>query len=254
MDFVQELNGQTVTTDDLRLLSFLPYGHFTSMQVRQYSVKGLSLHLRRLQESSRTIWGVIPDTGTILHYLRGALHRHAHSCSVRINIFSRVAGYKPVHADDLQILITLTPPADLLTAPFAVKTTVYERVLPEVKHLGIAMGLLAFRETAMTGDYEDVLYTDAQGNISEGSIWNIGFYDGRQLLLPDTPALPGITLQLMTTRLAATGWAITTRTIHLSEVAGFKAAVAFNSIMPGRPVNRIDQVVYPEHEWLNTQL
>ena len=43
----------------------------------------------------------------------------------------------------------------------------------------------------------DALFVTADGAISEGSIWNIGFFDGERIVWPRAPMLRGISMQLL---------------------------------------------------------
>jgi branched-subunit amino acid aminotransferase/4-amino-4-deoxychorismate lyase len=47
-----ELNGEPLELSDQGLLRATTYGHFTSMQLRDGRVRGLGLHLERLDRSS----------------------------------------------------------------------------------------------------------------------------------------------------------------------------------------------------------
>jgi hypothetical protein len=53
-----EIDGEPPTNAALQKLALDNLGHFTSMQVRGGSVRGLALHLARLDEGSRELFGV----------------------------------------------------------------------------------------------------------------------------------------------------------------------------------------------------
>ena len=50
-------NGQPASTDDLRALALVNYGHFSSMQVRDHAVQGIGLHQQRLTAATRELFG-----------------------------------------------------------------------------------------------------------------------------------------------------------------------------------------------------
>jgi branched-subunit amino acid aminotransferase/4-amino-4-deoxychorismate lyase len=52
------------------------------------------------------------------------------------------------------------------------------------------------REAERTG-YDDALFTDRHGFVSEATIWNICFVTGDTVVWPSAPALPGITMCLV---------------------------------------------------------
>jgi branched-subunit amino acid aminotransferase/4-amino-4-deoxychorismate lyase len=199
-----ELNGQPATAAELGGLAFGGYGHFTSMQVRGFRVRGLDLHLERLRRDSLELFG------------------------------------RPVDPD---VLVRTSAPAPPGTAPVRVRTTVHERILPHVKHVA-TLGLVHHWRRARLDGFDDVLFCDRGGFVSEGSIWNIGFQDGDGVAWPDAPALRGITMQLVQAGLRAHGVPSSVRPVHLSELATFRAAVLLNSVVPGQPIAAIDGVSF----------
>lgn len=239
-NFQQQLNGQPVDITDLPVLAGLNYGHFTSMQVRQKKVRGLRLHLQRLEQSSLQLFQCSVHNDTIQAYIRHILADDDAPCSLRIHVFVRPEHLHTAKEEHLQVLITKSAPLYPGSDPIAVKSYTYERILPAIKHAGIALGILAYKQQALAAGFDDVLYTDSQGNISEGSVWNIGFYDGKKVVVPTTPALPGITLQLITAKLPQFGIEVISRAIHLDELANFTSAFAMNSILIGQSIARIN--------------
>ncbi len=51
-----EVDGREATAEQLRFPAFA-YGHFTAMQIRGRSVRGLELHLSRLDAANRELFG-----------------------------------------------------------------------------------------------------------------------------------------------------------------------------------------------------
>lgn len=242
--FVQELNGNPIKLGDLKTLSFIIYGHFTSMQVRNRRIKGFDLHLQRLQNSTSNLFNIDLNLNKVRNYLKQVVDKQSKSgFSVRINIFTTNLNFIDVGRSDIQILITLTDAVDLEFSAFSVKTMNYNRILPQIKSYAIGTGILAHKGVGLIQGYDDVLYLNKHKNILEGTTWNIGFYDGKKIILPSSPALPGITLKLFKKQLSE-HWQIVERKINLKEIEDFKSAFALNSIMFGKPINKIDNMVY----------
>ena len=84
-----ELNGEPASADDLRALALMNYGHFTSMQAEPGGVRGLDLHLLRLDASTRELFGQPLDGDTVRGFMRHALGDHDGAASLRVNVFSR---------------------------------------------------------------------------------------------------------------------------------------------------------------------
>jgi branched-subunit amino acid aminotransferase/4-amino-4-deoxychorismate lyase len=239
-----EINGQPATASELGGLAFGGYGHFTSMQVHGFRVRGLDLHLDRLRRDSLELFGRPVDADRVRAYLRHAVGGGPGDLSVQVNVFSRddaaVVDGRPVDPD---ILVRTSAPVSPGSAPVRVRTTIHERILPQVKHVA-TLGLVHHWRQARLAGFDDVLFCDRGGFVSEGSIWNIGFLDGDGIVWPDAPALRGITMQLVQAGLRGHGTGSSTRPVHVSELAGFQAAVLMNSIVPGQPIAAVDGVSF----------
>lgn len=83
--------------------------------------------------------------------------------------------------------------------------------------------------------YDDALFVDGQGIICEGGTWNIGFFDGEQVIWPDAAALPGVTMLILQDvhehRIDGVG---------LSDLETMEAAFATNAAIGVRAIARID--------------
>lgn len=241
-----ELDGRAADPAILQELAFAGYGHFTSMQVRGHQVRGLDLHLERLERDSRELFGRPVDRERVRRYLRQATEGLPGDLSVQVNVFSLddegVEAGRPVETG---VLVRVGPPAVAATSPVRVRTTVHERLLPQVKHVA-TLGLVYHWRRARQDGFDDVLFVDRDGFVSEGSIWNICFSDGDQVVWPAAPALRGITMQLVQTGLRREGVPSATRPIHKDDVPGFRSAVLMNSIVAGRPVVGIDGAGFPD--------
>lgn len=241
--FVQELDGRPLTMADMPGLMALQYGHFTAMQVRERQVKGLRLHLERLAGSSDQLFGCHVPEQHIIEYLH-RITQEQESCSLRVNIFTTAFGQTTIREQDLHVLITKTPAVEPATHPLTVKSARFKRLLPEIKYSGIVSGILAYRRQAMAAGFDDVLYVDEHKHISEGAIWNVGFYDGQNIVLPATPALPGIMVRLLSDSLWSDGVAVIHRNISLSQLHEYKNAFYTNSVNHRGMITQIDQHMF----------
>ncbi|HJW35149.1 MAG TPA: aminotransferase class IV, partial [Actinomycetes bacterium] len=147
------------------------------------------------------------------------------------------------------VLVRAGPPAEAGTTPVRVRTDVHERFLPEVKHVA-TLGLVHLWRRARRDGFDDVLFVDRDGFVSEGSIWNLCLFDGERVVWPAAPALRGITMQLVQAGLARAGVPSATRPVHRDDLPRFRSAVLMNSIVPGRPITGIDGVGLAEDEKL----
>lgn len=131
------LNGQPATAADLAPLAFAGYAHSTAMQVRDRAVRGLDLHLDRLNRASEELFGRhLPDS-QVLGYLRAALEKGPGNVSVACFIGSRPGEFMPAgHGASLDVLVKVTDPAPPPGGPMTLDVVRHERLLPGFKDVG----------------------------------------------------------------------------------------------------------------------
>lgn len=224
------LDGQPATADDLRVLALANYGHFSSMQVRARAVRGLDLHLHRLKSATRELFDTTLDDDRIRRAILAALDAAGvDDASVRVTVFSRAFDHAhPDRAVPVDVLASLGPPREAAPAPAWVKTCPFQRTLPRVKHVG-TFPLFQQRRQARRDGFDDALFVDGKGRISEGSLWNIGFWDGHQVVWPQAEALRGTEERLLQLGLAETGTGQRHMPVEARALGGLKAAFATNA-------------------------
>ena len=235
------LDGHPATAGDLRALALSNYGHFTSMQARARAVRGFDLHLHRLKSATRELFDAKLDDGRICGAILAALDGEGlDDASVRVTVFSRAFDYaQPDKAVPVDVLVSVAPPREADPKPAWVKTYPFQRPLPQVKHVG-TFPLFQHRRQARRDGFDDALFVDAKGRISEGSVWNIGFWDGRQVLWPQAEALRGTGEKLLQAGLAEAGVAQRHLPVEARALAGMKAAFAANATGVW-PISGIDE-------------
>jgi branched-subunit amino acid aminotransferase/4-amino-4-deoxychorismate lyase len=249
-----ELNGRPASADDLRALALTNYGHFTSMQVEDGGVRGLDLHLARLDASTRELFGRPLDGDLVRAYMRSALEGFGSAASLRVNVFSR-----RLHRDRMaepaapDVVVSAGAPRRIETTPVRVKSFRYERVLPHVKHVG-TFGLFHHRRLAQLDGFDDALFVDAGGAVSEASIWNIGFFDGSGIVWPDAPALRGVSMQLLQQGLRERAIASDSHRIAHADIGAFRSAFLTNCSCAVRPIAEIDGARFAVDAELNALL
>ncbi|MFT3756204.1 MAG: aminotransferase class IV [Pseudoxanthomonas sp.] len=238
------LDGQPADADALRALAVANYGHFTSMQVRGGAVRGLDLHLQRLQAATQELFGVALDAARVQAAMRAAVAAAGGECSLRVTVFSRRFDHrKPLQPVPVDVLATVAPTAAAAGA-IRVKCFEFVRTLPQVKHVG-TFPLFHYRRQALAAGFDDALFVDAHGDVVEGSVWNAGFWDGQAVLWPTGPALRGTMEQLLQRGLDAIG--VPQRSLRLRPEAGANLAGAFAVNATGiQPITAIDGRACPQ--------
>jgi 4-amino-4-deoxychorismate lyase len=224
------LDGRPASADDLRALALANYGHFTSMQVRGRAVQGLDLHLHRLRSATRELFDARLDDARIRGEVIAALDAAGlDDASVRVTVFAREFDYaRPDRALPVDLLVSVNPPRRADPGPVWVKTYAFQRPLPHIKHVG-TFPLFQHRRQARREGVDDALFVDARGRISEGSVWNIGFWDGRQVVWPQADALRGTAERLLQAGLAEAGVGQRHALVEARALAGLRAAFAANA-------------------------
>ncbi|MFC9326109.1 aminotransferase class IV family protein [Kitasatospora sp. NPDC057015] len=234
-----ELNGGPVGADELRALALTNYGHFTTMRVEGGRVRGLALHLARLARDCRAVFGADLDAGRVRELARRAAPASGTGI-VRITVFDPALDIGRLGADgEPQVLVTARPAGGLQLPPLRVKSVEFVRDAPEIKSVGL-FGALLQRRAAQLAGFDDALFTDAAGTVSEGGTWNVGFVRGGEVVWPDAPCLAGTTMELV--RQVHPG---TDESVRLTDPAGFDAAFATNVAIGVRAIRTIDGLELP---------
>ena len=237
-----ELNGAPVQVGELRTLALVNYGHFTSMQVRERCVRGLDLHLERLAQATRELFGCELDRAHARECLRHALGAESRPLSARVTVFARTLDReRPLANVTPDILVSLSAASSPAVKPVRIQSFRYQRELPTIKHVG-TFPLFHYRRLAQQAGFDDALFVDADGLVAEGSTWNIGFHDGQGIVWPQAPQLAGVAMRLLQAGLVRLRVASTTRPVRLQDVANFSAAFLTNSNTIARPIACIDDV------------
>ncbi len=237
-----ELNGKPARADDLAALALLNYGHFTSMQVRDARVRGLDLHLLRLENATRELFSCELAIDQVRAWMRGIVKGEPGERSLRVTVFSRaMRRERPAEPAAIDVFATIGPARASDTHPIRLRSFRYERALAHVKHVG-TFGLFHHRRLAQRDGFDDALFVDSNDAISEASVWNVGFFDGTRIVWPNAPALTGISMQLLEKGLQSRGIATVSLNITRTHMGAYRSAFLTNSSCAVRPVAAIDGV------------
>lgn len=239
-----ELNGKPVTLDDLQSLALTNYGHFTTMRMEDGTIRGLSLHLDRLVRDCRIVFGVELDRDRMLDYIRKAADGVTGIAGIRVTVFDPALDLsRPSAAKDPHILVNLRPTGALTPPPLTAKTFTFTRDNAEVKHVGLHPQLKLRRDAQLAG-FDDAVFAEPDGRVSEGATWNLGFVDRQGTVVwPDAPVLPGTTMLLLQS--LDTPKQITAP-VRLADVPAMAAAFATNASIGVRTVSALDDVRFPQ--------
>lgn len=232
-----EINGGPATADQLAYPAIANYGHFTAMQVRGAAVRGLDLHLVRFDSATRELFGTGQDGDLLRSYVRHALGADIQDASVRVSAFQPDGDERP------SIMVVVRPPANPPAVPQRLTAVRYERPVAHIKHVG-TFGQIYHGLAAERAGFDDALLVGPGDVIAEGTVTNIGFFDGDSVIWPNASSLAGITMQLLTKTLAQRGTPPRRDAIRIADVPSFRSVFVTNSLGVA-PVGQIDDQIIP---------
>jgi branched-subunit amino acid aminotransferase/4-amino-4-deoxychorismate lyase len=238
-----EIDGREAAADQLRAFALGGYGHFTAMQVRNGQVRGLDLHLARLTAGNRELFQAALDAAAVCDHIRHALGDTA-DASVRVYVCE--LGDRP------SVIVTVRPPGGMPDGPWKLQSVPYQRAVAHIKHVG-DFGQGYYQRLAHRNGFDEALLTGPDAEIAEGSITNVGFWDGASIIWPTAPALAGITMQLLDRQLPATGLTSRRARVRVPDVGSFAGAFVTNA-RGIAAVGRIDDHVLAVDAKLMTML
>jgi branched-subunit amino acid aminotransferase/4-amino-4-deoxychorismate lyase len=217
-----ECNGETATLEQIWALDLSPSGHFTAMQVRGRRTLGTDFHLTRLDAATRELFDVGLDGELVREYIRHALADDIEDASVRVNVF------RPDAAADVSVMVGVRPPAPTPTDPQSLLPVDYLRPRAHIKHAsGFGQGY--FAGLAQANGFDEALFVGPDGRIAEGSITNIGFLSGDEIVWPEAPQLDGVMMQVLQRELDRAHISWRHEPVRMADVASLDGAFVTNS-------------------------
>ncbi|MDP2764158.1 MAG: aminotransferase class IV [Brevundimonas sp.] len=232
------VDGAPAILDDLTHVALVNYGAYTSFRVEQGGVRGLDLHLGRLEAEAVELFGEPVGEARLRELMREAVAGRE-ACWLRVSLFSpHISPRTPDWRGVPRVMIAVSPPP----APFAdgprLQLQTYGREAPHLKHVA-TFGLIRARRRARDSGFDDALFVDGEGRVSEGSLWNIGFVRGDEVVWPQAPMLAGVAQALVQRGLEGVGLVGRTEAVHADDLARFDAAFLCNSATPACAVAAI---------------
>jgi branched-subunit amino acid aminotransferase/4-amino-4-deoxychorismate lyase len=233
------IDGAPATVEDLTHQALVNYGAYTSFAVSAGSVRGLDRHLARLTHAGTVLFGVPVPEPRVRELIRHALGDRS-DAFVRVSLFSRdISPRSPSHEGPPGVMVGVFPPVPPLgETPLTLQLLTYARETPDLKHVA-TMGLIRARRQARLAGYDDALFVDVEGHISEGSLWNIGFVRDDTVVWPEAPMLEGVSQALIKAYLGDVGLKQESRVLTVADLRGFEGAFITNSATPACAVAAI---------------
>ena len=233
------IEGVPATREDLAHVALVNYGAYTSFRVEPGGVRGLDLHMQRLEAEAVELFGEAVGEARLRELMRAAVGDRG-DCWLRVSLFApELSPRTPGWTGRPKVMTAVLPPPPPLADRLRLQTQVYAREAAQLKHVA-TFGLIRARRAAQADGFDDALFVDPEGRVSEGSLWNIGFVRGRDVVWPQAPMLAGVAQALVQAGLPGVGLGSETRPVSRGDLAGFDAAFICNSATPACPVASID--------------
>ncbi len=241
------IDGAPASLDDLAHVALVNYGAYTSFRVEEGGVRGLDLHLSRLEAEAVELFGEPVGEARLRDLMRAAVVGRE-SCWLRVSLFSpEISPRTPDWRGRPRVLIAASSPPPPLADSLRLQVQTYGREAPHLKHVA-TFGLIRARRSARGAGFDDALFVDVDSQVSEGSIWNIGFILGEEVIWPQAPMLAGVAQALVQRGLGPSGLTGRTAPVHVDDLRGFDAAFICNSATPACAVSVIgDQAFATSH-------
>lgn len=237
------IDGLPATPDDLAHQALVNYGAYTSLRVENGAARGLDLHLARLEQAAVELFGESPGEAEFRRLMALAVAGRD-ACWLRVSLFSPDIGHRdPSYVGRPKVMTSVSAAPPPLAHRVLITAMPYQREAPHLKHLA-TFGLMRARRAARAAGFDDALFVDGEGRVSEGTLWNIGFVQGDRIVWPQAPMLAGVTQALITRGLPHVGLTSETRPIRLDDISVFDAAFLCNSATPVCPIIAIDDVSF----------
>ena len=240
-DSVILVDGAPATEAELTYLALVNYGAYTSFRVEGGGVRGLDLHLARLEASAVDLFGETPGEARLRDLMRRAVADRDDGW-LRVSLFSPEIRPRDASWHGCPRVMTVASPSPPpLGAALRVLPVTYRREDAHLKHVS-GFGLMRARRAAVAAGYDDALFTDVDGLISEGTLWNIGFIRGETVVWPQAPMLAGVTQALIGRGLASVGLGAVSEPVRLADLGGFDGAFLCNSATPACAITAVGDV------------
>lgn len=215
-----EVDGAVPSVQTLAEVASRSYGHMTVMQVRGGATRGMAMHRARLAAQHQELFGRELDVERVQWYVASAVRG-------RPDGTVRVAATVDDDGRD-RVMVTVGPPLSVPAEPLRLVSSPFERQFPHLKHLGtFAQGYMHAYATAQ--GFDDTLFCDKDGNILETTSWNVGVVLDGEVVFPEGPLLPGVTMLLLEQHLPATGVSVHRRTVALDRLSEVEAVFLTSS-------------------------
>ncbi|MDA0116943.1 aminotransferase class IV family protein [Vibrio sp. T11.5] len=248
------LNGQAIPSSEITHLAFSGFAHFTALQVRNKMIKGLDLHLDRLRRASLELYDKALADEVVQSYIHSAVASGPIDHSLSVTMYSPRGEFTTdsMHVEP-RVLIRMAPAENGPAGPLRLAVIDHDRPLAEIKHVG-EIGKTYYLHQAVRQGFDDAVFLNTEGYLSEGTIWNLAFWDGESIIWPQARMLQGTMMAMVQRQLSQLKVPQRSEPITLSRLSQLKGAAVMNSWSPGIRVCQIASTLFSDSDQLISRL
>lgn len=245
------LSGKFVSVDEiLAPLSLYAYGAFTTLKYSPDGLFFLDKHLERLKYNCKELMIRYPGDEQIIDGIKETINKNAcrnKDAIIRVTLFpEHINWHNPQFIKDTPSSILVTS-REMYYLPqnYKLKTVNLTRHMPHLKTVNYTVNLIAKAEAKEAG-FNDALFVGRDGNVTEGTAWNIFFIKDGKVYTPPTESglLEGITRGAIIQICKKLNIELLAENINISELNTFEAAFITNATQGPHPVMQLDQANY----------
>ncbi len=244
------LNGKIIPTVDARISPFdhgFLYGdgiYETMRTIGGSEVFDIDSHLARLRKSANLMQLPIPWHDAVLKsWAEEVVEKNGFKESrVRISVTRGENDYQFSGAKNPILVITASPLADYSKHHSGVKliSREMERILPEVKSSSLLPMILGKQAAEKAGAF-DAIFTDTNGIVTEGTVFNIVMRRENQLIgAKSEKVLPGTAQKMLVAKVQASGYEYVEQDFMVADLQRADEVLITNSLFGCLPVAEID--------------
>lgn len=233
------INGGAASAEAVAEALLNGYATFTSMQVEAGAVRGLDLHIARLRDAANTLFGAAPSEARLRDCMRATLEGETGRVSLRVQLYlPSVTPRRPDPRGVPDVLVRVSEPLSPIRGNLRLGLVDYQREAPSLKHVALFGALQAARQVRQAG-FDEALFVDTDGHISEGSIWSLGLVQQGRIVWPKAARLASTGQALLSRGLELVGLDEVSRPVRVDELGQFDHGFIVNSATPACPVQSI---------------